>query len=209
MLVKRERINIVEIILDLRRAPHRMKFHEIASSIGVSVDMVKGWFYDASAPRLEDGIALLALHELKSKSGISHPERQETGVKPASHARVSKKTIAKEKSMARKSQPKNLSAPGADPQTPGQSDVDAAIVAGKSGQARKIAKPKPEVAPAKVSVVDSQRPRTMPVNQKTEMSYAEAMKLHESGEQTRAILTDKGWLAPPLRTPQHAKAGVA
>lgn len=208
MLVKRERINIVEIILDLRRAPHRMKFHEIASSIGVSVDMVKGWFYDASAPRLEDGIALLALHDLKSKSGISHPSEQETGVKPASHARVSK-TIAKEKSMPRKSQPKNLSAPGADPQTPGQSDVDAAIAAGKSGQARKISKPKPDVAPAKVSQVDGQRPKTMPVNQRAEMSYADAMKLHESGQQTRAILTDKGWLAPPLKTPQSAKAGVA
>lgn len=103
--------------------------------------------------------------------------------------------------------PKNLSAPGADPRA-AESDVEQAIEAGRSGKARKIAKPKPEVGVAKVKQLDSLRPKTMPVNQKTEMSYEAAMALHKSGEQTRAILTPLGWVAPPDRTPESAKRAV-
>lgn len=206
MLVKRDRINIVEIILDLRRAPYRMKFRSIADAINVPMDTLKAWFYRSSMPDLNDGLALLTLHRTVTESCTCN---QTGGEKALQHDSRTHETV-KETIMARKkTQPKSLNAPGAEPQAPGQADDDAAIAAGRSGQAHKIAKPKPEVAPAKVKVLDTQRTKTMPVNQKTEMSYADAMKLHESGEQTRAILTPQGWLAPPLKTPQAAKAGVA
>jgi hypothetical protein len=218
MLVKRDPINIVEVILDLRRHPHRMKFRQIASAIGVTVDMVKGWFYDSAAPRFDDGLALLQLHRLKTESGFIHQHQREMDVKPASHTRVTAKPNTESPTMSAKktSKPKKVVQPGESPgaglaaQAPGESDPDAAIEQVQSGGgARRIARPRAAVPPAKVNQVDSLRPKAMPVNQKTEMSYEDAMKLHKSGEQTRAILTPQGWLAPPMKTPQHAKAGVA
>lgn len=218
MLVKREPINIIEVILDLRRHPHRMKFRQIASAIGVTVDMVKGWFYDGAAPRFDDGLALLQLHRLKTESGFIHHQPTELHVKPASHTRVTAKTHTESPTMStakKKSTPKKVVQTGTDPgagvpgQEAGVSDADAAIAAGRSGGAHRIARPRAAVPAAKVKQVDSQRPAAMPVNQKTEMSYEDAMELHNSGKQTRAILTPQGWLAPPVKTPQHAKAGVA
>lgn len=64
MLLEREKpINFVEVILDLRRDPHRMKFSEIAQAINVDMSTLKGWFYDSHRPSFEDGRALVALHE--------------------------------------------------------------------------------------------------------------------------------------------------
>ena len=102
--------------------------------------------------------------------------------------------------------PKNLTSPGAYPSA-FVSDPDAAVEAGRAGTTRKIEKPRAEVPPAKVKVVDSLRPKTMPVNHKTEMSYADAMALHNSGQQTKAILTPEGWVSPPIRLPAGARAG--
>lgn len=224
MLVKRApRLNFVELILDLRRAPHRMKFSEISDAINVPVDTVKGWFYRDSTPNVDDGIAFLELHRLKTESCNETHTRVGNALQPASCTRVmvNQGPTQRQESTAmattrKKSTPKNVRQPGEEPgagaaaQEPGKSDPDAAMAQARSGGgARRIARPRAEVPPAKVKQVDSLRPKAMPVNQRTEMSYEEAMRLHESGEQTRAILTPQGWLAPPMKTPQSAKAGVA
>ena len=69
MLLERETpVNFVEVILDLRRDPHRMKLAEIAQSINVPSSTVKKWFYGAARPNFEDGRALVLLHERITKS---------------------------------------------------------------------------------------------------------------------------------------------
>jgi hypothetical protein len=66
--------------------------------------------------------------------------------------------------------------PGEEPKVPEstESDVNAAIEAAQSGEAHKIAKPRPEVAPSKVKG-DPSRPADAAVNARREMSYEDAM----------------------------------
>ena len=90
MLLEREPpVNFVEVILDLRREPHRMKFSEIAFAINVDVNTLKGWFYGAHPPGFEDGRALVLLHERVAKSCHGNQQTAATGVQPQSRARDS------------------------------------------------------------------------------------------------------------------------
>jgi hypothetical protein len=103
--------------------------------------------------------------------------------------------------------PKQVRSPGAAvagagvaAQPGGESDPDAAIAAGQSGKARKIAKPRAPVAASKVKG-DPQRPADAAVNAKKEIPYTEAMALLEAGKLTRSVLTEKGWVVPHGRQP--------
>lgn len=107
--------------------------------------------------------------------------------------------------------PTNVRSPGteapaeSDPQA-GESNVDEAIELAHVGQARRIAKPRAEVAPSPTKG-DPQRPKDMPVNAKREMRYADAMAALEAGELTRSVLTEQGWVCAPL--PKPAEPGRA
>jgi hypothetical protein len=205
MLIRRDPpTNFVEIILDLRRPPFRMKLNAIADAINVDVNTLKGWFYDSHIPNFEDGNALKQLHAKLVESCQSNQEPPKTVIQSTSHARVN---TAKEKPMAKAGkQPKQVKQPGEEPQAqiPGQeggtSNVDAAIAAAQSGQTHKVAKPKPAVAPSKVKG-DPLRPKDAAVNAKREMSHEEAVAAAESGTLTRSVLTEKGWVFPKAKEP--------
>ena len=207
MLLKREpAVNFVEIILDLRREPHRFGLQSIADAINVNVATLKGWFYDSHSPNFEDGRALLALHRALSNSRQSDELTTETVLQSPSRAHDAP-CDQQERAMASR-KPKTVKQPGDDPQSgaaiPGQeagvSDVDAAIDAGARGRAHKVEKPRPPVAPAKiVGPLDDQRPKSAPVNSKREMSYAEAMRAHDAGTLERSVLTEQGWVFPKAR----------
>lgn len=83
---------------------------------------------------------------------------------------------------------------------PGESDIDAAVEAGQAGKTHKITKAKPVVPPSKVQGDPLRKPEAA-VNARKEMPYAEAMKLHAAGKLQRAVLTEKGWVAPNARKP--------
>lgn len=228
MLVKRQPVNVVQIILELRMEPHRMTFREIGEAIGVPDGTVKSWFFKQKGhrktrtPRLDDALALLDLHRLITEKGANcnqtDPKKGlQSEARPREFAANGPNGTRSATMVPRKpSQPKAVKQPGEEPgasiaaQEPGKSDPDAAIAQARAGGgARRIAKPRAAVPPAKVKQVDEMRPKAMPVNQKTEMSYEDAMALHRSGEQTRAILTPQGWVAPPDRTPERAKMAGA
>lgn len=101
-------------------------------------------------------------------------------------------------------EPFDPEAPAADPNAE-QSDVDAAIEAAQSGNARPIVKPRAPVAPAVVSRPDTQRPSNAAVNQAPTMSYADAMQAIKDGTLERSVLTERGWVAAPLRVPAETK----
>lgn len=98
---------------------------------------------------------------------------------------------------------KNPPAPAPEaPGAAGESDVDAAIAAGKAGGTHKVEKPKPRVPKSGV-VGDPERPKKDDnVNARPEMSYQEAMEKLAKGELKRSVLTDQGWVSVPKATPQ-------
>lgn len=87
----------------------------------------------------------------------------------------------------------------------GESDIDEAIALAQSGQARPITKERAPVAPAVVSRPDSERPPTAAVNQKPQMSYADAVAAHKAGKLDRSVLTEKGWVAVERKGPPENK----
>jgi len=207
MLLQRDKsLNFVEIILDLRRSPHRLTIQQIANAINVDVNTLKGWFYHAHTPGYEDGKALVQFHDRLFKSCKSNELTPRTVIQSPSRAHVASQSISstKETTMAKK--PKQTRTPGEQApagtgaQAGDQSDVDAAIAAGQSGKARKIAKPRAAVPASKVKG-DPLRAPEAAVNAKKEMPYAEAMVLLEAGKLTRSVLTEKGWVAAPNRVP--------
>lgn len=205
MLLKRDPpINFVELILDLRRAPHRLKLRVIAEAINVELNTLKAWYYRASVPNYDDGNALRQFHDAVTESCKSGNSPTQPVIQSASHAARSG-AHSKENAMPPRNKPKNVAAPGEDPaslsaEAAGESDVDEAIDMAAQGKARRIAKPKPEVAPSPIKG-DPARPAAAPVNAKREMSYADAMAALEAGTLTRSVLTEKGWVAARLPEP--------
>lgn len=99
--------------------------------------------------------------------------------------------------------PGNAGRPGTEG---GRSDPDAAIAAGRAGKAHKVEKPKKAVPASRIKG-DPERPQTMPVNAKAEVSYADAMAQRNAGTLARSVLTDQGWVTPlPNPVPAGAKA---
>lgn len=121
--------------------------------------------------------------------------------------------------------PKVTAEPGAAPADT-EHDVDAALAAGASGGAHKVAKhPDPATLPKSPVKGDPLRKASAAVNAKEEMPYDKAMKMHEAAlelrdlqeinhpsdeqrkriaalqpiAQKKAILTPQGWVAPPNR----------
>lgn len=86
----------------------------------------------------------------------------------------------------------------------GESNVDEAIDAAQAGKARKIKKPHVVPPPAVLPRPDPERPTKAAVNAKKEMPYDGAMALRESGQLTRAVLTEKGWVTASDREPPAA-----
>lgn len=188
MLLKpHERINWTELILDLRRAPHRLRFRDMAERTGYSEQAIKACFYRGHQPLYEMGCALVALHE----SCYGDQSRRKN---------VFQSPHTSEKELSVTKIPRKRAEPGAQPiesdpeDEQGRSDPDAAIMAAQGGRARRIAKPRPSVPASKVKG-DPDRPRTAAVNARREMSYAEAMRLREAGNLPRAVLTERGWVA--------------
>ena len=64
MLFKRAPpVNFVQLLLELRAEPHRLKLCQIAAIINVPYSTLGGWFYGGgSMPSFENGRALLQLH---------------------------------------------------------------------------------------------------------------------------------------------------
>jgi hypothetical protein len=88
---------------------------------------------------------------------------------------------------------------------PGQSDIEAALAAGQAGEARPIPTVRAPVAPAVMPRPDPERKRTAAVNQAATMTYAEAMASLNAGTLERSVLTERGWVAAPVRNPADMK----
>lgn len=112
-----------------------------------------------------------------------------------------------------------------------ESDVDAAIAAGKAGGTHRIAKQHPNPGPSKVKG-DPERPPEAAVNARREMSYDQAMKGLAAREElevlkrlasptdeqrlrmaalskialTRNVLTERGWVCVNREPPSMARA---
>lgn len=123
----------------------------------------------------------------------------------------------------------NKRKPG-EPAVDTESNVEAAIAAGKSGGTHKIAKQHPNPGPSKVKG-DPERPATAAVNARREMSVAQAMKGLEARRElddlrglsnptdeqrmrmtelskvalTRNVLTEEGWVCVDRTPPAGAR----
>lgn len=76
------------------------------------------------------------------------------------------------------------------------SDPDAAIDAGRAGNARRIAKPLTPVAPAVLTVPDETRPDSAAINAKPGMSIKDAKELDRKARLQRPVMTVEGWYCP-------------
>lgn len=77
--------------------------------------------------------------------------------------------------MSTATAPKVIAEPGDEITSGSTSDPEAAIIMAQQGRARRVLKPKPQVAEAVVDRPDTLRPLDAPVNAKREMSYDDAM----------------------------------
>ena len=76
------------------------------------------------------------------------------------------------------------------------SDPDAAVEAGRSGKARKIAKPLMVVPQAVLLKPDDTRTDSAPINAKASMSIDQAMSLDRKAKLQRPVMTESGWYCP-------------
>jgi len=174
-----------EILLEFRRWGWTM--YRVAAAINVPTSTLMGWLNDGKEPRFEHGRLLLKFHAQEREKRNSDGSAAAPDVQPTPQERPMRAAAA----------PKTLRQPGQEAAAPepeaAESNVEEAIAAAQRGQMRKIAKPRAPVAPSPISG-DPERPRTMPVNAKKEMSYDEAMKLRNAGKLTKSVLTELGWV---------------
>jgi hypothetical protein len=77
------------------------------------------------------------------------------------------------------------------------SDIEAAIEAGRRGEARRIERPRAVLPEVNIKGLrDPERPATANVNKQPTLSCEEAMQMAEDGRLAVPVLTPQGWVLP-------------